>query len=273
MKSQATLFLCLLCHSLFSQTNGDRIELQLGNPQTAGYLEASLVNGGIEIFGTDRNTLVIEARTRNADVQSDVVNSSGKAMGMRRVYQRATGLEVTEKNNRVTVSTKNYNLPIDLSIRLPRHMSLKLACVNRGDIYVENVVGDLEVNNVNGAVTLAKISGSVVAHALNKDLKVSFDRIANDKAMSFTSLNGDIDITLPPSSHFDLKMSSKQGEIHSDFDLELNSGKAKVEANRQGRGISYRISREKVLHGKLGNGGPVLNLETFNGHVYLRRQK
>ena len=42
-----------------------------------------------------------------------------------------------------------------------------------------------------------------------------------DKAMAFTSFNGPVDVTLPATIKANLKMRSDQGEIFTDFDVQL----------------------------------------------------
>ena len=82
-------------------------------------------------------------------------------------------------------------------IQVPVNTSLKLSCINGGNIVVEDISGEIEVNNINGGVKLTNVSGSVIAHALNQNVIVKLNKITPDKSMSFSSLNGDVDVTLP----------------------------------------------------------------------------
>ncbi len=49
----------------------------------------------------------------------------------------------------------------------------------------------------NGPVTLTDVVGSAVAPSLNGTVTASMRRVTPQKAMSFTSLNGQVDVTLP----------------------------------------------------------------------------
>jgi len=113
---------------------------------------------------------------------------------------------------------------------------MKLSTVNDGDIDVENVTGDLEINNTNGSITLKHISGSAVAQTVNGEVLVVFTKVNADKAMSFSSLNGDIDVTFPSSLKATVQLKSEQGEIYSDFDIQMQTTAAKIDKNDQGKG-------------------------------------
>jgi len=83
---------------------------------------------------------------------------------------------------------------IDVTVSVPVRTSLKLRAVNDGDIVVTGVNGELDVDDINGAVTLNNVSGSVVAHALNGHVHATLTHVEPQKAMAFSSLNGDIDV-------------------------------------------------------------------------------
>ena len=111
----------------------------------------------------------------------------------------------------------------DLTIQVPVKTSLKLSCINGGDIVVEGVSGEIEVNNTNGGVKLTNVSGSVIAHALNKSVIVKLNKITPDKSMSFSSLNGDVDVTLPADAKARVKIKTDNGEIYTDFDVNMDA--------------------------------------------------
>jgi len=85
--------------------------------------------------------------------------------------------------------------------------------VNDGNILVENVEGEIEANNLNGSVTLTNVSGVVVAHSLNGAVVTQMEKVTPDKPMSFSTLNGDIDVTLPAVIKATVKIETQQGSI------------------------------------------------------------
>ncbi|HLX12575.1 MAG TPA: DUF4097 family beta strand repeat-containing protein, partial [Bacteroidota bacterium] len=135
------------------------------------------------------------------------------------------------------------------------------------------VEGDIEVSDINGSVRLSEISGSAVVDATNGEITVTFVKIDPEKSMSFSSLNGQIDVTYPPDIKATLNMKSEQGEIYSDFDIAMSKTKAKVEQSSQGRRGRYRISMEKGMEGTINGGGQQLTFKNFNGDIYIRKGK
>ncbi len=153
---------------------------------------------------------------------------------------------------------------------------MHLSTVNDGNIEVENVNGDLEVNCTNGSVKLTGISGSAVAHALNEDLTATFVKVNPQKSMSFSSLNGKIDVTLPSDLKANVYMKSDQGEIYSDFDMKMLTEdiatSPRVEDNK-GRKGKFRISIEKTVRASINGGGQEFQFTNFNGDIYIRKGK
>src|SRR5262249_57519438 len=90
-----------------------------------------------------------------------------------------------------------------------------------GESVVDGVEGESEGCHMNGAVSLNNVAGSVVAHSMNCRVMVGLREITPNKSMSFTSMNGDVDITLPPATKANLKMRTDNGEIRSDFEIQL----------------------------------------------------
>src|SRR5947208_16211225 len=141
---------------------------------------------------------------------------------MNRIVVSSTGRSVEAENNEVPMRTDSFTRPIDLTLSVPVHTSLKLSAVNDGNIVVTGVDGELDVNDVNGSVTLNNVSGSAVAHALNGRLLATFTHV-NQKPMAFSSLNGDIDVTFPADLKANLSLKSDSGEIFSDFDVQVQA--------------------------------------------------
>jgi hypothetical protein len=67
-------------------------------------------------------------------------------------------------------------------------------------------------------------------------------------------------------------MQAGQGDIYTDFDLQLQPTKPKVTQEREGGG-SYRVRMEKAVEGTVGAGGPEFRFKTFKGDIILRKPK
>jgi DUF4097 and DUF4098 domain-containing protein YvlB len=140
-------------------------------------------------------------------------------------------------------------------------------------IRIENISGEIEANNMNGEVAIVNASGSVVAHSMNGKVTVSLASIEAGKPMSFSTMNGDIDVTLPASTKANVKMKTSHGEMYTDFDVQLNGNAPApdVEDNR-GKGGRYRVRIDASVNGTINGGGPEFQFTTFNGDIMLRKR-
>jgi hypothetical protein len=248
-----------------TQSGVDRIPVTLSDPSRPARVKVSMVNGGITVKGYEGKEVVVEARMRNRE------NSRNEG-GPKRLAISTTGLSVEEENNEVNINTESYMHPIDVTVSVPVHTSLKLRAVNDGDIVVTGVDGDLDVDDINGAVTLNNISGSVVAHALNGHVYATLTRVDAQKAMAFSSLNGDIDVTFPADLKANVSIRSDQGDVFSDFDVQLRATAPQpvVEDSRSHLG-KYRVKIDKTVRGTINGGGPEIQFRNFQGKIYIRK--
>jgi DUF4097 and DUF4098 domain-containing protein YvlB len=248
-----------------SQTSGDRIPVALSDPSRPARVKVSLVNGGITVKAYEGKEVVVEARVRNRE------NARNEG-GPKRLTISSTGLSVEEENNEVNINTDSYMHAIDVTVSVPVHTSLKLRAVNDGDIVVTGVDGELDVDDINGSVTLNNISGSAVAHALNGHLYATFTKVDPQKAMAFSSLNGDVDVTFPADLKANVSIRSDQGDVFSDFDVQLKTASAQpVVEDGRGHGGKYRVKIDKTIHGTINGGGPEIQFRNFQGKIYIRK--
>jgi hypothetical protein len=251
----------------------DRVNVPLSDPSRPAVVNASLLNGGITVTGYNGKEVIVQARSRGQESGHES-KPNPKTEGLRRLDSRGTGLSVDEQDNIVNIGTRTLNRTIDLNIQVPFNTTLNLKCLNDGDIKVDRVNGEIDANDLNGAVKLTNISGAVVAHSLNEDVTVVFDRVTPGKSMSFSSLNGDIDVTLPADTKARVKMKSDNGGIYSDFDIRQEASPAGVKTTDTGRKDGrFRVQFEKALYGSINGGGPEMQFTTFNGKIYLRKKK
>lgn len=118
-----------------------------------------------------------------------------------------------------------------LKLQVPRRSSLVVSTAN-GDIRVSGVSGVLRLSTSNGAITV-RDAGAAEIHA-------------------HTS-NGAIRLAVPGALNANLSARTSNGRIHSD-----------VEVVTDHVGVNY-------LEGKIGSGGPEIELRTSNGGIYLQK--
>jgi hypothetical protein len=262
----------------------ERLVVPLSDPARPARIEVGLVMGSISVVAGKSGEVVLTAAARaddedeherefdhDPDDDADDRERARARAGMRRIPNNALGLEVEEKGNRVEIGVESWARAVDLKIEVPAASSVELSTVNDGDLSVEGIGGEIVLHNTNGEIAVRDVTGPVNASTVNGDVIVAFGRTMAAAAMAFSTLNGDVDVTLPPSARVDVLLRSDNGEIYSDFDIVLERRQAQVESDgRKGR---YRIAIAQEQAGKIGGGGAEIFLKTFNGDILLRKAK
>jgi hypothetical protein len=271
-----TVFLLLAGTLAFTQEGKtDRATVPFSDPSKPGFIEASVYNGSVIVRGYEGKEVIIEAKIREKLVSEEKEKEENeKTKGMRRISgSSGTGLEVEEEDNVMDISVSSMRQTVDLTLRVPFNTSMEIGSYNNGEVVIENITGEIEANNYNGKVTLTGISGSVVAHTYNGAVTVSFAKIAPDKPMSFSTWNGDVDVTYPATVKANVKMGSEMGDVYSDFDIQVKQAPQKAVEDEREEGGGYKISFEKAIYGSINGGGPEYQFKTYHGDIFIRKAK
>ena len=266
-RSLATLF-CLILMSGVLGAQPQSFVVPLTNPGQPVILEASVMMGSISVVGYEGSEVQVEVIF---EVDDDDDDDGEERDGLKRIPSSSGGVTIEEKNNKVEVGTDWSNEEVFLKIKVPYQTSVHLSGLNGDYVEVEGVTGKHELSHTNGEITARNIRGSVIADTTNGDVVVELLEADPDTPMSFSSFNGDVQVTLPTSIKASLHMQSGQGDIYTDFDVELQATQPKVTQEHEGRG--YRVRMEKAVEGTIGGGGPEFRFKTFNGDIILRRPK
>lgn len=269
-------FLFLTGASVIAQEGKtDRATVPFSDPSKPGFIEASVYNGSVIVRGYEGKEVIIEAKIREKLVSEEKEKEENeKARGMRRISgSSGTGLEVEEEDNVMDISVSSMKQTVDLTLQVPFNTSMEIGSYNNGEVVIENITGEIEANNYNGKVTLTGISGSVVAHTYNGAVTVSFKQISPDKPMSFSTWNGDVDVTYPATVKANVKMGSEMGDVYSDFDIQVKQAPQKVVEDEREEGGGYKISFEKAVYGSINGGGPEYQFKTYHGDIFIRKAK
>jgi Putative adhesin len=252
--------------SLAQSGSTETLTVPLSSPGKQYSLKVHLVTGSIKVTGYNGNEVVINVTPRVDDEEE----SKPAESGMKRISAHG-GFEVTAKeaDNTVTVNTGNPGKAIDLDLKIPQDVKLKIGTVNDGEVIVENVRGELEVNNVNDKITLTNISGSVVANTVNGDVNVTFITVDPKAPMAFSTLNGDVNVTLPADTKANLKVKSDNGDVYSDFDIDIDKTQNKTEKISE-PGM-YKIKKDDWVSGKINGGGPEIMMKNMQGDIYVKK--
>lgn len=196
-----------------------------------------------------------------------------KAEGLKLVSSSSSSLSIEESDNTVRIRTSSLRSAVDVVIQAPASASLEIRSMMDGTVHVEGISGEIDINNLNGPVTVRNVSGHVLVHTVNGDIDIALVRMATDKPLSFSSMNGDIDVTLPANAKASLKMKTDQGEIYTDFDMVMTQSPARHERSDRGERERFRITFDRSVVGAINGGGPEISLTTFSGNIYIRKGK
>lgn len=260
----AFLFTCLL--TVKGQENiQEKFVIPLTNPGSRGMLEIGQVNGDVIVKGySGKEVIVTTMVTGNTD--HDHGDESNVPAGMKRINANPVEISATEEQNVVTVETESWKRKINVEVQVPTNFDLELSTVH-GIIEVDNVNGSIELSAVNGGINLTNISGSVISNTVNGGITVLFKSIKAGEPMSFVTLNGDVDVTLPASTKATTKIRSDQGEIFTDFDMALERSKPNVSKEE---GV-YEVSINSWVYGKINGGGPEYTFKNMHGNIIVRK--
>ncbi|UFH54012.1 hypothetical protein [Spirosoma sp. KNUC1025] len=192
-----------------------------------------------------------------------------RAKGLKPIYNTAVdnsgiGLAVTQESGGLKIE-KAARKQINYTIKLPRKVAILYQETNwhGSKITISNMDGDLEIRTNNSAIDLNNVMGPVVANTINGEVNIVYSGLSQEKPTAISTINGPIDITLPANAKANLKLSSIQGEMYTDFDLGVKNtkdGMAKVGGGRN-------------IDGSTNGGGVEIQLKTINSNIYIRKQK
>jgi DUF4097 and DUF4098 domain-containing protein YvlB len=246
MKTKNTLLIAsavLTIGGAFAQDT-DKINVPFRDASKPRMVNIEVFNGSITVKAYNGNEAIVESTGR----PSRRSHSENVPPGMHQIGPGRSGLDITEENNVINIRAGVMG-SADITVQVPTQTSLKIRSMNGGKILVEGVSGEIDAQNLNGSVTL--------------------DRVTPNKTMSFSSMNGTIDVTLPSDVKANLKMKSDNGDIYSDFDVKLTGSSAPQVEDRDGR---HRIRIDKTMNGTINGGGPEMSFVTFNGHILIHKK-
>jgi len=243
------------------------------DPSRPKKLVVDTMFGSVTVRGYNGQEVIVET-TGRAGIRPRGRKEAEPPAGMHRIGGSYSGVEITEESNTVKVS--NGPSPFaaaDLVIQVPVQTSVSVNARVGDSVTIENITGEIEANNMNGQVTITNVSGSVMAHSMNGKIVANINSVTPDKAMSFSTMNGEIDVTLPASIKANVKLKTDHGDIFTDFDIKLDSKAAppQVEDNRK-RGGRYRIQFDRGTSGTINGGGPEIQFTTFNGSILIHKK-
>ena len=263
----------LLTGTLSAQSN--EVNIPLSNPSERGKLSVNVNSGSITVKATSRKDVLLRYKevineSRDAKNEKNKENSDSNRAGLKRIAGSGLDIEITEYQNSVSIESGSWSQRLTIELEIPSGFDVFLHTYNNGFIMVTGVQGALELENFNGKITALNISGSVVASTYNGDIKVTFDKVTPNTPMSYSTFNGDIELSLPSDSKATIKGRTEQGSIYSDFDIQFrNSGPLQ---KKEKKGDVFRVVIDEWKVGDINGGGPELTMQNYNGDLIIRKK-
>lgn len=148
-------------------------------------------------------------------------------------------------------SVKNNDVQVNFTVRVPLRVSFVGKTIN-GAITATSLTGNVITKTINGAIRIST-TGYAEANTINGEINARLGDANWPSALSFKTINGEINLDLPSGLSAVVDAQTLNGSINSDFPLNVTNLKGK-----------------KQVKGTIGSGGRDLVLRTLNGSINLR---
>jgi hypothetical protein len=263
-----------------------------------GRLTVESFNGSVEVSTWDQPTVDISG-TKYARTQADAsdlkiqVDHSPSAVSIRAVrpnlrrgnYGARFAIKIPRKAVLDHLVTSNGAIRTNDGIGPARmktsngHVEVRglqgslTAETSNGPIETQDVEGSVEAHTSNGHIRLDGVRGAVEATTSNSSVRVAVEK--TDGSVRLQSSNGPIDLTLPPNTQVAVRAHTSNGGITVHLPGDVN---ARLAADTSNGSITSdfemrlrgEISKRHV-EGTLGNGGPLIDLNSSNGSIRIVR--
>ena len=260
-----TMFTALAASQLRAQ---DRMTVPFPSATQPRKLIVDSFLGSITVRGYDGQDVIVES---SGGIGRPRKGSAEPPPGMHRIGPSGGDVQASTESNTIKITTGIFSNPGNMTIQVPRQTSVSVKTMTGREILIENISGEIEANNMNGPVNIVNVSGSVVAHSMNGKVTASLNTVMPDKAMSFSTMNGDIDVTLPSAIKANVKLKTDRGDMFTDFDIQLNpSAPATTTTSKNGRTV--RLRSDRTTTGSINGGGPEIQFTSFNGDIVIHKK-
>ena len=167
-------------------------------------------------------------------------------------------------NNHFWRGHEGYRVEFDYDIQVPAGTALALDNFN-SEIVVKGTSGDFRVKTFNGHIEVDDATGAGSVDTFNGPVKIAFRRNP-ERDLKVKTFNGAVDAYFQPGLNAELSYKTFNGGVFSDFDVA-------AAASVSGGGTKYVYHGGRSGSGRIGQGGPKLEFEGFNGPIRLHEAK
>jgi hypothetical protein len=189
--------------------------IAFSDPAKPGEVRIHLGQGRVVVRGTDEREVTVSSSLapKNKETQ--------RKDGLR-VISTAAGFSLTESGNVIELSAgldgPGAGVPAQFEVRVPRSSEVSVSNSWGGDIVIENVDGDVEIKNLNGEIRLVGLAGGALVETMNGRIEATYTALPATKPVSFTSMNGDIQLNLHAQAGANVRFRTQNGNVLTDFE-------------------------------------------------------
>ncbi|HMC56197.1 MAG TPA: hypothetical protein VKH19_13535, partial [Gemmatimonadaceae bacterium] len=190
---------------------GKRLEVK----GVSGDVRAVLASGAEAVVNARKHA----RRSDPDDVEIKVVQSD-EGVTICAVYPtppRAREENSCEPGDRWHSSTDNNDVVVDFEVQVPAGVEFNGQTVN-GEMSAEGLKGDVKASTVNGSVRVST-TGLAEASTVNGSVYAEMGHANWNDELEFSTVNGGITLILPGKLDTELRASTVNGEIDSDYPL------------------------------------------------------
>ncbi len=232
------LLLAVAAHAQVSQEFHRTIPLPAN-----GRVSLDNVNGGVEITGWGRNEVQIDAVKQARDQQR---------LDEARIEVETGSDSVSIRTRYPEGHTNNNPASIHYTLHVPQNARLDRISLVNGSLTIQQVVGEVDASLVNGKAHISDLTGRANISTVNGGIEANYASLNNVREIKLKSVNGSVELGLPGSPNADVKASTVNGSIKTDFPLTV-----------QGGFVGHNLS------GTLGSGGTRIELSNVNGSIHI----
>jgi len=192
------------------------LHVKFSDPAKPGTVRLKMMWGDVTVVAADIPDVVVESNIKNKHAEEKAPD------GLRRLDSEVT-YSASEKDNviRLEFGTDQPGPEAGsavVTLTVPRQTSVIVSDAFGGKVTVHGVAGDVEVHDMNGEIHLDQLAGAALVETMNGEVHASFTHVPAGKPLSFTSMNGEIDVRVPADTKANVRLRTHNGAIYTDFD-------------------------------------------------------